>query len=586
MADGEVMSQLTPESVQQLLAAMQQMKPQTPSVTEAERLEEAKAYGFSKSDFQQEKVKEEIYSKYDFVRVRNIGQYGSIYYAAKDDNTSAHELKDVDALRMVREAYVKMFNIAPASKMQATIDTLKMGVTDEIEEINNEVIRVADTLYWDTTKGTLTDMPDSMCMRELFDSRGTHEIKVDISDVHAPVVRVAYKRFLKVLNETDGFIDPDNPELAKIGYDSEHPVFKTFMTWANNDIDACNDLLKATASNFMCNKPKGAFVLIGLKRNGKSTYIKMLHTLFGRNNTSGVRLSDFNNHGLNGELWTTMMNAPDEEDEGRGKDLLEAQGNFKSIAAHESLKLRKLYEQNGQFVNSDFMCFFPMNHFPEWKGNGAAACMHRTLPLFFNNDLSKFDNNGKDFATETFTAAFFEMFIPVVLAIATYYRERPIVFSDKMKNDQKRVAEEVDNISLYLDRFKAWFNGYKSKKLLFEDYKLWCRERDLRWQEYSVFSHSIEMRGPKITTLTLDDRRISVFRIGDHDGMEFYYEDYYVVPLHKRVIEIITTDTEKRRTERSVVAMLDEVKAAEEAKVIEQKEDDQQTLDTIKEIWG
>lgn len=586
MADGEVMSQLTPESVQQLLAAMQQMKPQTPSVTEAERLEEAKAYGFSKSDFQQEKVKEEIYSKYDFVRVRNIGQYGSIYYAAKDDNTSAHELKDVDALRMVREAYVKMFNIAPASKMQATIDTLKMGVTDEIEEINNEVIRVADTLYWDTTKGTLTDMPDSMCMRELFDSRGTHEIKVDISDVHAPVVRVAYRRFLKVLNETDGFIDPENPDLVKIGYDSEHPVFKTFMTWANNDIDAFNDLLKATASNFMCNKPKGAFVLIGLKRNGKSTYIKMLHTLFGRNNTSGVRLSDFNNHGLNGELWTTMMNAPDEEDEGRGKDLLEAQGNFKSIAAHESLKLRKLYEQNGQFVNSDFMCFFPMNHFPEWKGNGAAACMHRTLPLFFNNDLSKFDNNGKDFATETFTASFFEMFIPVVLAIAAYYRERPIVFSDKMKSDQKRVAEEVDNISLYLDRFKAWFNGYKSKKLIFEDYKLWCRERDLRWQEYSVFNHSLEMRGPKLTSLTLDDRRISVYRLGDREGSEFYHEDYYVVPLHKRVIEIITTDTEKKRVERSVVAMLDEVKAAEEAKIIEQKEDDQQTLDTIKEIWG
>lgn len=575
----------TPEQIQQLLAQAQAMV-STPRQTEAERLEEVKANGFTKTDFQQERVKEEINKQYDFVRVRNIGQYGTIYYTPKDDHTSAHELKDVDALRIVRDAYVKMFKIAPASKMEATIDTLKMGVTDEIDEINNGVIRVADTLYWNVTSGTLTETPESMCMRELFDSRGTHEIKVGIDDIHAPVVRVAYRRFLKALNNNGGRIDPNDPELNKIGYDEEHPVFKTFLTWANNDLDAFNDLLKATASNFMAHKPKGAFVLIGLKRNGKSTYIKLLHTLFGRNNTSGVRLSDFNNHGLNGELWTTMMNAPDEEDEGRGKDLLEAQGNFKSIAAHETIKLRKLYEQNGQFVNSDFMCFFPMNHFPEWKGNGAAACMHRTLPLFFNNDLSKFDNNGKDFATETFTAAFFEMLIPVALAIATYYYDRPIVFSDKMKSDQKRVADEVDNISNYLDRFKAWFNGYKSKKLVFEDYKLWCRERDLRWQEYSVFSHSLEMRGPKVTSLTVDDARFNVYRLGDREGSAFYYEDYYVPEIHRRVLDIITTDTEKKRTERSVIAMLDEIKNAEEAKIAEKKEDNQQTLDTIKEIWG
>ena len=544
---------------------------------DAERLAQAKENGFTKSDFQQEKVKEAIYSEYDFVRVRNVGEYGTIFYAPKEGG-SAHELKNVDALRIVREAYLKMFNMAPASKIESTIDTLKMGVTDEVDEINNEVVRVAEDLYWDTKEAKLTETPTSMCMRELFDSRGTHEIKIDINFINSAVIRVAYKRILAVLERTGGVLDPSDPELIKIGYDADNVVFKTFMTWADNDIDTFNDLFKATASNFMLYKPKGAFVLIGLKRNGKSTFIKLLHTMFGRNNTSSVRLSDFNNHGLNGELWTTMMNAPDEEDEGRGKDLLEAQGNFKSIAAHESLKLRKLYEQNGQWVNSDFMCFFPMNHFPEWKGNGAAACMHRTLPLFFNNDLSKYDNNGKDFAIETFTGGFFEMFLPAVLAIATYYYDKPIKFSDKMKQNQDRVAEEVDNISLYLDRFKSWFNGYKSKKLVYEDYKLWCRERDLRWQEFSVFSHTLEMRSPRLTSLNVDDRRISVYRLGHRKGSDFFYEDYEVKPLrYRKISEILTTDTSKGRIERSVIAMLDEVKDAKENQVVtadKQDEDD------------
>lgn len=563
-------SPLTPEQMQELFSKMLQ-------TNDAERLAQAKENGFTKSDFQQEKVKEAIYSEYDFVRVRNVGEYGTIFYAPKEGG-SAHELKNVDALRIVREAYLKMFNMAPASKIESTIDTLKMGVTDEVDEINNEVVRVAEDLYWDTKEAKLTETPTSMCMRELFDSRGTHEIKIDINFINSAVIRVAYKRILAVLERTGGVLDPSDPELIKIGYDADNVVFKTFMTWADNDIDTFNDLFKATASNFMLYKPKGAFVLIGLKRNGKSTFIKLLHTMFGRNNTSSVRLSDFNNHGLNGELWTTMMNAPDEEDEGRGKDLLEAQGNFKSIAAHESLKLRKLYEQNGQWVNSDFMCFFPMNHFPEWKGNGAAACMHRTLPLFFNNDLSKYDNNGKDFAIETFTSGFFEMFLPAVLAIATYYYDKPIKFSDKMKQNQDRVAEEVDNISLYLDRFKSWFNGYKSKKLVYEDYKLWCRERDLRWQEFSVFSHTLEMRNPRLTSLNVDDRRISVYRLGHRKGSDFFYEDYEVKPLrYRKISEILTTDTSKGRIERSVIAMLDEVKDAKENQVVtadKQDEDD------------
>ena len=569
---------LTPEQMQEFFTRMLQ-------TSEAERLAQAKENGFSKSDFQQERVKEAIYSEYDFVRVRNVGQYGTIYYAQKDGG-SAHMLKDVDALKLVRDEYMHLYNMAPASKMQASIDTLKMGVTYEVDEINNNLIRVTDTLYWDMESGQLTETPESMCMRELFDSRGTHEIAININDVHAPFVISAHKRILKVLEDTGGIITPGDSRLEAIGYDADCPVFKTFMTWANDDPDTFNDLLKATATNFMFYKPKGSFVLIGLKRNGKSTYIKLLHTMFGRNNTSQVRLSDFNNHNLNGELWTTMLNAPDEEDEGRGKDLLEAQGNFKSIAAHESLKLKVLYEQTGRFVNSDFMCFFPMNHFPEWKGNGAAACMHRTLPLFFNNDLSKFDNNGRDFATDTYTAGFFELLLPVVLAYATYYHSRPITFSDKMKKDQKKVEEEVDNISTYLDRFKSWFNGYKGKKLVYADYQLWCREHDLRWQEYSVFSHSLEMRGPKITSLVTDDKRISVYRLGNRPGNEFFYEDYVVKPLkYGKVSELITADTEKKRVERSVIAMLDELKDAQDNQATLEKAPAQEILDDIKEIW-
>lgn len=582
MSDKEIIEVLpkdiNQDQVEVIMQALQQAKANN-------ALAELKEAGFTKNDFRQEKVRNYINTKYRFVRVRGVGETGTIYFQPinTDELTPNHayrQLTDIDANNIVRNAFMELFNIAPADKIKAAVETLKLGVTDEMESVNNNLIQLTDDLYWDVDEAVLTDVPQGACMRELFDSRGTNEITVPLHKMNASVIRRMYKKTLDYLEKHDGVLDPDcEDELLS----KESFALAPFWTWSNEDPDTYNDLLKAVATNFMYNKPKGAFVLIGLKRNGKSTFLKMLHILFGRNNTSSVRLSDLNNHGLNGDLWTTMMNAPDEEDEGRGKDLLEAQGNFKSIAAHESLKLRQLYAQNGKWVNSDFMCFFPMNHFPEWKGNGAAACMHRTLPLFFNNDLSKFDNTGHDFVRETFTEDFYGFLLGIATAIAHYYRNIEMPFSKKMNADKARVAEEVDNISLYLDRFKSWFNGYKSKKLVFEDYKLWCRERDLRWQEYSVFSHSIEMRGPKVSSLTVDDAKLKVYRLGEREGNDFFYEDYYVAKLHKRVLEIITTNTEEKRTERSVIAMLDELKDAEDNKPVE-KSEAQEIFDTIKEI--
>lgn len=578
MSDSTPVPQVTPEILQAFQAFMEQAK--------APSLREEKIKGFSNSDYLQESVKCEALKEYEFVRVRGVGEHGTIYYrpAPTDGRTQTFkQLLPVDADRIVKQIYMRLYNMAPADKIKATVETLKLGVEEEVDTINNNLIQVSSDLYWDMKDAHLSKIPDEACMRELFDSRGTNELTVNIEDMCTPIIKSMYDKTLEHLREHDGIIDIEAGE----EYFTKDEFYLTpFWTWANEDPDTFNDLLKATATNFMYNKPKGAFVLIGLKRNGKSTYLKMLHVLFGRNNTSSVRLSDLNNHGLNGDLWTTMMNAPDEEDEGRGRDLLEAQGNFKSIAAHESLKLRRLYAQSGQWVNSDFMCFFPMNHFPEWKGNGAAACMHRTLPLFFNNDLSKFDNTGKDFARETYTSQFFSFLLGVILAIAHYYNEAEMSFSKKMKKDQERVAEEVENVSLYLDRFKSWFNGYKGKKLVYADYQLWCRERDLRWQEYSVFSHTIEMRGPKITTLSEGDRRYSVFRLGNKAPFDFYREDLVIPQLkYRRIGELITTDTSKGRTERSVVAMLDEVKAAQDNKDALAKASDQEILDDIKEIF-
>lgn len=89
-----------------------------------------------------------------------------------------------------------------------------------------------------------------------------------------------------------------------------------------------------------------------------------------------------------------------------------------------------------------------------------------------------------------------------------------------------------------------------------------------------------------MTSLTLDDRRISVYKIGDREGNDFFREDLVINKLKYRTVgELMTTDTAKGRVERSVVAMLDELKDAEDNQVLPVASAEE-IKDDIQELWG
>ena len=75
------------------------------------------------------------------------------------------------------------------------------------------------------------------------------------------------------------------------------------------------DIMRSVAYCFVKKKPVGSYILVGLRRNGKSSFVGLLHTIFGRENTSDVRLSQLGDPHYVNKLKYTMMNAPDEEDE-------------------------------------------------------------------------------------------------------------------------------------------------------------------------------------------------------------------------------------------------------------------------------
>lgn len=503
-----------------------------------------------------------IFNSYDFVRVNGVGPTGTIYYKQKS-SLLYRLLTETERNNLVIQSFQTVYGRKPIeNKIKAIGESLESWVDKNVDGVDNSIMQIADDLYWDVENASLEETINRPCFRVLFDKHPTDTLFVDRSEVSATDIRVYFDETLRHLENNEGLIIPHELSGDSIMLSYNALPLSPFWTWANGDPDTFNDLLKSVASCFMLNKPKGAFILIGKTRNGKTSFIKCLHTLFGRCNTSAARLTDLKDGHINYTLLSTMLNAPDEEDEGSSIEVLKNQSNFKSIASHDPLLLPVFYSQNPQWVKTDFMSFYPMNDTPNWQGNGAEACMRRSLILMFRNDLSKFDNNGRNFEKETYTASFYSKLLGVVLAIARYYHGKEITFSDTMAKDKQVVSQEVNNYSLYLDIFFKYFDSYTSANLVWEDYKLWCEERDLTWVKQRVFGTKLSLWGPSPTNVVLDGETVRCLKVCSDKPKSTFYRDRVIKELGNETVEYYLTSSEgtqekKPRKARSVIGLLE-----------------------------
>ena len=531
------------------------------------------------ADWTRKRVLEAASKMYEFMYVDAAR---AVYYrpAPDDMNPDAafHRLTDIKASQLIVGLCRKLYPhkvMAPRTITELS-ETISLYTDTHLDRLNDNIIKVGADMYWDEDRAILTEIPTGVCMRELFDASPLDEIKLDINKVSTVYMRQMHKRVYEHLCKNNGNIMPwellsPKQRLEKgndlISLDSL--ALAPVWVWANGDLDTFNDLMKAVASIFMYNKPKGAFILIGRTRNGKSSFIKMLHTMLGRNNTSAVKLADLEDPHFVYDLTTTMLNAPDEDDEGKGAELKRSQSYFKSISAHEPIPLKLLFSSEPVKVSTQFMSFYPMNKLPEWSGSGKEACMRRSLILMFNNDLSKYDNNGRNFEQETYTENFYGEAIAYWTAIARYYRDRPLEFSTTMQMNRESVSEAIDSATTYLNLFMKYFSGYQVTPMV-EDYELWCVENGYTYNRKELKQKLLTANSQK-TTIYVDGGVVAVNKFPSlkESKLPYFYPQYMVPEFNRYISDITNTATvgvgPNKQPARSVIAMLEEYYADENA---------------------
>ena len=529
------------------------------------------------ADWTRKRVLEAASKMYEFMYVDAAR---AVYYRPMPDNVSPdaafHRLTDIKASQLVVDLCRRLYPhkvMAPRTVTELS-ETISLYTDTHLDRLNDNIIKVGADMYWDEEKAILTKIPTGVCMRELFDASPLDEIKLDINKVLTEYMRKIHEKTYEHLCKNNGNIMPwellspkQQLEKGNSLLSLESISLAPFWVWANEDLDTFNDLLKAVASIFMYNKPKGAFILIGRTRNGKSSFIKMLHTMLGRNNTSAVKLADLEDPHFVYDLTTTMLNAPDEDDEGKGAELKRSQSYFKSISAHEPIPLKLLFSSEPVKVSTQFMSFYPMNKLPEWSGSGKEACMRRSLILMFNNDLSKYDNNGRNFEKETYTTDFYSEGVAIWTAIARYYRNKPLQFSTTMEQNRENVSEAIDSATTYLNLFMKYFSGYQVTPMV-EDYELWCVENGYTYNRKELKQKLLTANSQK-TTVYVNGAVMAVNKLpGVKDSkLPNFYPQFMVPEFGRYISDIINTNTvgvgPNKQPARSVIAMLEEYYAGE-----------------------
>ena len=440
-----------------------------------------------------------IRQNYDILRVNS----NNTYYYKEKSGAIYERLTDLKLKSIIRDVYIMGTGVAEAKEVKETADTVKMMTMDELDEINNNLWYIAGESFWDVEAGKLTKEPKGHCLRRLFNTRYTDKHVVKIPAFTSEQEQKMWDVYEEV-----------KEQLEAGEFEERYDFIKT---WANGSHDVYLDIMRSVAYCFVKKKPVGSYILVGLRRNGKSSFVGMLHTIFGRENTSDVRLSQLGDPHYVNKLKYTMMNAPDEEDE----KAIDAQASFKTIADHGLLTLSVMRSNEPIELPCNFMCFYPMNHIPDWKGTGAAACMKRSLIIPFYADLSKFDKKNYDFAKETFTADMMCDFMGCVFAYAYYYSRHELEFSGTMVSEQETLEEEVDSAVTYRREFERFFDGYENMKILYLDYCNWCKAQDLTISSRQEFKFVFREYSNNRTSIIVNGSLLKVYRMAkpNHEVM-------------------------------------------------------------------
>ena len=192
---------------------------------------------------------------------------------------------------------------------------------------------------------------------------------------------------------TDEFIDfsPDLIVTNKINYDYVPNAESEIVDKSLNKL-ACNDesvraLLEEVIGYcfYRRNELRKSFILIGDKSNGKSTYLDMIKTLLGDENTSALDLKELGDRFKTAEMFGKLANIGDDI----GDDFIPNPAVFKKLVSGDRVNVERKGQNPFDFNNYGKL-LFSANNIPRIKDKSGAV-ISRLVIIPFDAQFSVTD---------------------------------------------------------------------------------------------------------------------------------------------------------------------------------------------------
>ena len=289
----------------------------------------------------------------------------------------------------------------------------------------------------------------------------------------AGTLKESYNKTLQCLGKEKSI--PDDDRIREI------------MQWAQNEYDRYIDIIHM-ASARLKSHDFGIYILAGLGRDGKSSCIDLVASMYGTNNICRVpvdRLGD--THNLS-NFQRALVNLPDEQkpsDEKSKTMSADASVAFRIAGSHGAANMNVMRSNKSDELYYSFVTMAPVNSVPKFPTDVQNACIRRCRIIEFEGDFSASDKLAVKWGKAHFTPDFMMRFTGQVLAFASYYSTHDWQITPTMEIAAKKQMENAGSSIMYIKLWEKIYCGYDSYKTLRDDYYNYCKLSDYDQDDFN-----------------------------------------------------------------------------------------------------
>lgn len=328
------------------------------------------------------------------------------------------------------------------------------------------------------------------------------EVTSYINDMSPVVTKVADPKYIAFNNgiynlETGelGAFDPSIILTNKIPHNYNYHAYSETMDTTLDKIscndDQIRDLLEEMAGFclYRRNELRKAFILIGDKANGKSTFLDCIVNMVGEDNTSALDLGELKDRFRSSEMVGKLLNAGDDISENFVADT----SVFKKVVSGERVTAEK--KGVDAFKFSNYCKFiFSANSIPRMKDK-TGAVLDRLIIIPFNATFSKKDPDyDPHIKSKLSTEESMEYLIQVALdGLKRVLANNGFSVSDKVQEEIQKYNEKNNPVIGFVKELDVEVDIVNQPtKDVYTRYKIYCDDNGLTQLAQNMFSEQLK----------------------------------------------------------------------------------------------